>query len=60
MWARGIDLSQIVGIDVGADAVRIEFADGTRRFVGEADGAFEVLEAWRLERRLAEKENANE
>jgi len=51
---RGIDLSQIAKIDVGADAIRIEFGDGERKFVSEADGGFEILESWRLERRLKE------
>lgn len=54
MFVHGFNLADIVNIDVGADAIRIEFANGERKFISEADGGFEVLDAWRLDRRLIE------
>jgi len=56
MWVRGIDLSQIVLVEEGAEGIRISFRDGERKFVG-GDEAQEILDAWHLERRLAEVEN---
>jgi hypothetical protein len=52
MHVRGVNLDEVVKIEPGAEGVRITFADGSKRFVGEADGGFEVLEGWKLDRRL--------
>ena len=51
MFVRGIALSEIVGIEEGAEGIRITLTDGTRRFVGGEEGR-EVLEGWRMDRRL--------
>jgi hypothetical protein len=52
MFVRGIDLREATLVEGGAEGVRITFVDGERKFVGEADGGFEILERWQLERRL--------
>jgi len=52
MYVRGIDLAEVVKIEEGAESVRITLVDGTRRFMSEKDGGFEVLQGWRLDRRL--------
>jgi hypothetical protein len=52
---RGIDLREVVSIEEGAGNIRVTFKDGARRFVSEADGAMEIRDAWRLDRRLGEE-----
>ena len=51
---RGIDLREVVSIEEGAEGIRITFVSGDRRFVGGDEGQ-EVLDGWRLDRRLGEE-----
>ena len=50
-FVRGVNLRDVMKIDVGAEGVRIEFRDGTRKFVGGESGR-EVLAAFRRAERL--------
>jgi hypothetical protein len=51
MWVRGVNLAEVVKIEEGADGVRITLVGGDRKFV-EGEAGREVLEAWRMDRRL--------
>jgi hypothetical protein len=51
MWVRGIDLGEVVNVEEGGEGVRITFVGGERKFVG-GEGGREVLERWRMDRRL--------
>ena len=45
MWVRGVDLREVVSIDRGAEGIRVNFVDGSRKFVGGEEGV-EVWNAW--------------
>ena len=51
MFVRGIDLREVTLVERGADAIRVTFKNGDRKFTG-GDDAVEVWNAWALERRL--------
>ena len=54
MFVRGVDLQEVREIERGADAIRVTFKDGNRRFI-EGEEGLEVWNSWALERRLMEK-----
>ena len=55
MFVRGIDLREVTLVERGADAIRVTFKNGNRRFV-DGDDAVEIWNAWALERRLKDGE----
>ena len=47
MFVRGIDLREVTLVERGADAIRVTFMNGNRRFIN-GDDAVEVWNAWAL------------
>ena len=47
MFVRGIDLREVTLVERGADAIRVTFKNGNRRFIN-GDDAVEVWSAWAL------------
>jgi|307.fasta_scaffold730251_1 hypothetical protein len=47
MFVRGIDLREVTLVERGADAIRVTFKNGDRKFTG-GDDAVEVWNAWAL------------
>jgi len=55
MFVRGIDLREVELVEEGAEGVRISYRNGEREFRGGDEGR-EILEGWRLQHKLLEKE----